>query len=59
MLPDDYQLPLYEPPEWFLRRTGQSWPPDGVTWPPERVVSTETAPDLGPEPPPENLPSID
>jgi amidohydrolase len=59
MLPDDYQLPLYEPPEWFLRRTGQSWPPDGVTWPPERVVSTETAPDLGPELPPGNLPPID
>jgi hypothetical protein len=31
MLPDDYQLPLYEPPKWFLQRTGQAWPPPGVT----------------------------
>jgi amidohydrolase len=59
MLPDDFELPLYEPPKWFLDRTGQSWPPDGVTWPPERIVSTETAPSLGPELPPGNLPPLD
>ena len=59
MLPDDYQLPLYEPPKWFLERTGQSWPPKGVEWPPRRVVSTETAPDLGPALPPQNLPPLE
>jgi aminobenzoyl-glutamate utilization protein B len=59
MLPDDYQLPLYEPPKWFLERTGQAWPPRGVKWPPERIVSTETAPDLGPELPPSNLPPLE
>lgn len=59
MLPDDFQLPLYEPPEWFLRRTNQSWPPPGVTWPPEPIVSTETSPSLGPELPPENMPPMD
>ncbi|HYJ66142.1 MAG TPA: hypothetical protein VEX15_00605 [Nocardioidaceae bacterium] len=59
MLPDDFQPPLYEPPEWFLQRTDQSWPPSGVTWPPERIVSTETAPSLGPELPPQNLPPMD
>ncbi|MEU2615594.1 amidohydrolase [Micromonospora sp. NPDC007271] len=59
MLPDDYQLPLYEPPAWFLRRTRQSWPPKGVQWPPRRIVSTETAPDLGPALPPSNLPPLE
>ncbi|WP_198940476.1 amidohydrolase [Micromonospora sp. CB01531] len=59
LLPGDYELPLYEPPSWFLERTGQSWPPPGVKWPPRRVVSTETAPDLGPALPPSNLPPLD
>ncbi|GLZ06795.1 aminobenzoyl-glutamate utilization protein B [Actinomadura sp. NBRC 104412] len=59
MLPDDYELPLYEPPKWFLERTGQKWPPKGVTWPPRRIVSTETAPDLGPALPPSNLPPLE
>ncbi|MEV1287462.1 amidohydrolase [Micromonospora sp. NPDC049679] len=59
MLPDNYQLPLYEPPRWFLERTRQTWPPRGVKWPPRRIVSTETAPDLGPELPPENLPPLE
>jgi metal-dependent amidase/aminoacylase/carboxypeptidase family protein len=59
MLPDDYELPLYEPPRWFLERTGQTWPPRGVKCPPRRVVSTETAPDLGPALPPANLPPLD
>ena len=59
MLPDDYELPLYEPPRWFLERTGQTWPPRGVKWPPRRVVSTETAPDLGPALPPSNLPPLE
>ncbi|GAA2095908.1 M20 family metallopeptidase [Actinomadura alba] len=59
MLPDDYELPLYEPPKWFLERTGQKWPPKGVTWPPRRIVSTETAPDLGPALPPQNMPPME
>ncbi|MET7747510.1 amidohydrolase [Micromonospora sp. NPDC005367] len=59
MLPDNYQLPLYEPPKWFLERTRQSWPPRGVTWPPKRIVSTESAPDLGPDLPPSNLPPLE
>ncbi|GAA1824849.1 amidohydrolase [Planosporangium flavigriseum] len=59
LLPDGYQLPLYEPPKWFLERTRQAWPPRGVTWPPKRIVSTETAPDLGPELPPSNLPPLE
>ncbi|SDZ29880.1 aminobenzoyl-glutamate utilization protein B [Micromonospora pattaloongensis] len=59
LLPDNYELPLYEPPKWFLERTGQKWPPRGVKWPPRRVVSTETAPDLGPALPPQNLPPLE
>lgn len=56
MLPDDYELPLYQPPSWFLSRTGQSWPPKGVNWPPKRIVDTVPRDDLGPELPPSNLP---
>lgn len=48
-LPDGYEPPMYEPPQWFLDRTGQTWPPDNITWPPERVVSRETFSSLGPE----------
>nr|WP_206323625.1 amidohydrolase [Streptomyces sp. HNM0574] len=48
-LPDGYEPPMYEPPEWFLRRTGQSWPPGNITWPPERVVSREKFASLGPD----------
>jgi amidohydrolase len=59
LLPDNYELPLYEPPKWFLERTQQAWPPRGVKWPPRRIVSTETAPDLGPALPPQNLPPLD
>lgn len=59
LLPDDYELPLYEPPSWFLQRTGQAWPPPGVTWPPRRIVSTETSPTLGPPLPPSNLPPLE
>ncbi|WP_051217879.1 amidohydrolase [Nocardioides insulae] len=59
MLPDDFEVPAYEPPAWFLQRTKQAWPPKGVTWPPKRIVSTEAAPSLGPELPPANLPPLD
>ncbi|MFH8572151.1 amidohydrolase [Streptomyces sp. NPDC017993] len=48
-LPDGYEPPMYEPPAWFLERTGQSWPPKNITWPPKRVVSQETFSSLGPE----------
>ncbi len=59
MLPKDYQLPLYEPPQWFLDRTDQAWPPRGVQWPPPRVVSTEPRAELGPSLPPQNLPPLE
>lgn len=52
-LPDGYEPPMYEPPEWFLKRTGLSWPPGNITWPPERVVSREQFSSLGPELPPQ------
>ncbi|WP_312870522.1 amidohydrolase [Streptomyces himalayensis] len=48
-LPDGYEPPMYEPPAWFLRKTGQSWPPENITWPPKRVVSEEKFASLGPE----------
>lgn len=53
MFPADSGPPMYEPPEWFLQRTGQSWPPDGITWPPPRVVSREEFAGLGPDLPPQ------
>ncbi|WP_308298830.1 amidohydrolase [Streptomyces sp. GESEQ-35] len=48
-LPDGYEPPMYEPPEWFLKKTGQKWPPENITWPPKRVVSQEKFASLGPE----------
>ncbi|MER5752029.1 amidohydrolase [Streptomyces sp. NPDC002088] len=48
-LPEGYEPPMYEPPEWFLKRTGQKWPPQNITWPPKRVVSQEKFASLGPE----------
>lgn len=48
-LPDGYEPPMYEPPAWFLKRTGQSWPPGNITWPPQRVISREQFSSLGPE----------
>ncbi|MBZ4016186.1 amidohydrolase [Streptomyces purpurogeneiscleroticus] len=48
-LPDGYEPPMYEPPQWFLEKTGQSWPPPNITWPPKRVVSNEKFSSLGPE----------
>jgi aminobenzoyl-glutamate utilization protein B len=47
-LPEGYEPPMYEPPAWFLKRTGQSWPPENITWPPRRIVSKETFSSLGP-----------
>ncbi|MGW6022831.1 amidohydrolase [Streptomyces sp. NPDC055099] len=48
-LPDGYEPPMYEPPAWFLKKTGQKWPPPNITWPPKRVVSREKFSSLGPE----------
>ncbi|MFD5078241.1 amidohydrolase [Streptomyces sp. NPDC058371] len=48
-LPEGYEPPMYEPPEWFLKKTGQKWPPENITWPPKRVVSQEKFSSLGPE----------
>jgi len=48
MIPDGNQPPLYEPPAEFLKATGQSWPPKGVTWPVPPVVSTEQLGGTGP-----------
>ncbi|MEW2512931.1 amidohydrolase [Streptomyces sp. NPDC046870] len=52
MIPDGNQPPLYEPPAGFLKATGQSWPPKGVTWPVPPVVSTEQLGTTGPNLPP-------
>ncbi|NBE52925.1 amidohydrolase [Streptomyces sp. YC537] len=48
-LPEGYEPPMYEPPAWFLQKTGQKWPPGNITWPPKRVVSQERFSSLGPE----------
>ncbi|WP_019545698.1 amidohydrolase [Streptomyces sulphureus] len=48
-LPDGYEPPMYEPPSWFLEKTGQSWPPENITWPPAQVISKEKFSSLGPE----------
>ncbi|MGW0297157.1 peptidase dimerization domain-containing protein [Streptomyces anthocyanicus] len=52
MIPDGTQPPLYEPPADFLSATGQSWPPNGVTWPVPPVVATEQLGTTGPNLPP-------
>ncbi|MBQ0888702.1 amidohydrolase [Streptomyces sp. RM72] len=52
MIPDGCQPPLYEPPADFLRDTGQSWPPPGVTWPVPPVVAAEQLGSTGPTPSP-------
>lgn len=48
-LPEGYEPPMYEPPAWFLKKTGQKWPPENITWPPEKVISREEFSSLGPE----------
>lgn len=52
MIPDGNQPPLYEPPAEFLRATGQSWPPPGVTWPVPQIVAQEQLGTTGPALPP-------
>ncbi|MBZ9645567.1 hypothetical protein [Streptomyces sp. PSKA30] len=48
MIPDGNQPPLYEPSAEFLKATGQSWPPKGVTWPVPPIVSAEQLGTTGP-----------
>ncbi|MFJ6659852.1 peptidase dimerization domain-containing protein [Streptomyces sp. NPDC091377] len=52
MIPDGIQPPLYEPPEDFLTRTGQTWPPQGITWPVPPILATEQLGTAGPAMPP-------
>jgi aminobenzoyl-glutamate utilization protein B len=52
MIPDGTQPPLYQPPAEFLRETGQSWPPEGVTWPVPQMVAAEQLGTTGPILPP-------
>jgi aminobenzoyl-glutamate utilization protein B len=59
LLPDDFQPPVIEPPDWFLRRTGQSWPPPHITWPPERIIGHTKWESLGPPIPPGNVKPYD
>ncbi|MEV6712815.1 peptidase dimerization domain-containing protein [Lentzea sp. NPDC051208] len=52
LIPDGLQPPLYQPPADFLARTGQKWPPAGVTWPVPQIVSSEQLGTTGPPMPP-------
>ncbi|MGH3098630.1 MAG: amidohydrolase [Streptosporangiales bacterium] len=52
LLPPDQQPPVYEPPDWFLHKTQQSWPLPGIQWPPERFISREDYGTVGPPLPP-------
>jgi aminobenzoyl-glutamate utilization protein B len=52
LLPADLQPPLYEPPADFLRKTGQKWPPPGITWPAPQIIAREQLGTVGPPLPP-------
>jgi aminobenzoyl-glutamate utilization protein B len=52
MIPDGTQQPLVEPPADFLAHTGQTWPPKGITWPEQEIISTERLGSTGPDLPP-------
>lgn len=39
MLPAGTEPPLYEPPADFLRKTAESFPPAGVTWPAPQLIA--------------------
>jgi aminobenzoyl-glutamate utilization protein B len=47
-LPDGLQPPIYQPPDDFLRRTGQKWPPATITWPVEPIIAKEKLGTVGP-----------
>ncbi|GHJ35756.1 amidohydrolase [Streptomyces sp. TS71-3] len=52
MIPEGTQQPLVEPPAGFLKQTGQTWPPKGVSWPEKEIISTEPLGTTGPDLPP-------
>ena len=52
LIPDGLQPPLYQPPADFLAKTGQHWPPAGVTWPVPQIVAAEQLGTTGPPMPP-------
>jgi len=52
LIPDGTQPPIYQPPDSFLRKTGQTWPPAGITWPVPPLVSHEKLGTDGPPLPP-------
>ncbi|MFD4669676.1 amidohydrolase [Lentzea sp. NPDC058450] len=52
MIPDGVQQPLYQPPADFLARTGQTFPPAGITWPVPQIVAQEQLGTTGPALPP-------
>jgi aminobenzoyl-glutamate utilization protein B len=52
LLPEDLQPPIYQPPDWFLQRTGQEWPTPGITWPVEQIIAREQLGTTGPPLPP-------
>jgi aminobenzoyl-glutamate utilization protein B len=52
LIPDGTQPPIYQPPDSFLRRTQQQWPPPGITWPVPPIVSHEPPGTAGPALPP-------
>ena len=39
MLPAGTEPPLYEPPPDFLRKTAESFPPAGITWPAPQLIA--------------------
>lgn len=43
----------------LLRHTKQSWPPEGISWPPKKTISKATYSDLGPDLPPANIPPME
>jgi aminobenzoyl-glutamate utilization protein B len=52
LIPDGAQPPIYQPPDSFLRRTQQQWPPPGITWPVPPLISHEPPGTAGPALPP-------
>ncbi|WP_211229451.1 amidohydrolase [Nakamurella lactea] len=52
LIPDGTQPPIYQPPASFLRKTGQAWPPPGITWPVPSLISREKLGTDGPPLPP-------
>jgi aminobenzoyl-glutamate utilization protein B len=49
MIPEGTQQPLVEPPDSFLKATGQTWPPKNIDWPPSEIISREPLGTTGPD----------